>query len=91
MKDFVSYELESISFYRQNFYLIKMVKCGEYLEAICEVKRVEAGQSGPLEVLEFTSVQFNELCTSGEIYLKPIGKVIFAFHECRCLVGVNLS
>ena len=76
------YTLESISFYGERSYVVKLVRHGECIETICEVRKIEVEGRPPLDLIRFNSVEFNRLCAQGYIYSKPLGKAIFAFHEC---------
>lgn len=58
-----------------------MVRGDTEIQAICEMKCAAGNEMPDVNYLVFHSDEFNHLCTRGEIYLKPISKIIFAFHE----------
>lgn len=79
----VQYTLRAISLQKARTYLVELVtKDGQTLETTCKVVRVESNSIPPFELVQFLSDDFNRLCTSGRVYVKPIGAAVLAFHAC---------
>ena len=74
--------LESISYSGGSRYLVRMTRGETEITSHAEVKQVDGRGLGMIDVVEFESEAFNKLCTMGEIYAKPIGPAILAFHRC---------
>lgn len=74
--------LREISLKAEGLYEIKLSRSGQVISTDCIVAHRSDSKIGPFDFLQFKSDEFNNLCASGDIYLKPISKVIFAFHEC---------
>ncbi len=69
-------------------YSIKLMREGQAIATECTVSRITGTKVEPFDLVQFKSDEFNSLCTRGDIYVKPIGKVILAFHECLQEEGV---
>jgi hypothetical protein len=76
------FKLQEVSSQGDGVYSIKLVRDGEVVATECTVSRITETTIESLDVVRFKSEKFNNLCAHGDIYLKPIGKVILAFHEC---------
>lgn len=76
------FKLQTISFCGDRQYSIKLSRGSETIEAICEVRRIDGKGIESFDLVEFQSDEFNNLCTRGLVYSKPLGKAILAFHEC---------
>jgi len=77
------YRLQSISFLDDRNYLVKLARGNDGIEVACEIKTVDVQGLEAFDLVEFKSDAFNDLCTHGDVYAKPLGKAILAFHECR--------
>jgi hypothetical protein len=76
------FRLQEVSSQGNGVYSIKLTRDGQVIATKCSISSVATTGIGPTDLLQFDSDEFNELSMSGDIYLKPIGKVIFAFHAC---------
>ena len=85
LRDESLYRLHSVSALNDRQYLVNLTREGRSIEAVCEVKTVDAPGLERLELVEFQSEEFNRLSTLGEVYAKPLGTAILAFHACRAL------
>ena len=74
--------LQSISYCGGSRYLVCMTRGEDEITSEVEVKIVGSPGSRGIEVVEFVSEEFNRLCTLGNIYGKPLGPAILAFHRC---------
>lgn len=82
LNDASLYVLRQISFRGECFYRVSMARGSELIESICEVRKIESEKIGLFDLVDFQSKEFNDLCTRGHIYIKPISRAVLAFHEC---------
>jgi len=76
------FKLQEIMSLGDGLYSVKLSRGGEIIASECNVVRTNSSKIGDFDVIQFKSNEFNRLCTSGDIYLKPISKTILCFHEC---------
>jgi hypothetical protein len=74
--------LQEVSSEGDGTYSIKLTRGGQTVVTNCIVSRITTTEIGPTDLIQFDSEEFNKISMSGDIYLKPISKVIFAFHAC---------
>jgi hypothetical protein len=77
-----TFKLHGITSRGNGVYILTLTRGDQSIVSECTVSHVDESKIGSFDIVKFNSDEFNDLCMRGDIYEKPIGKAILAFHAC---------